>query len=151
MDCCWYNDCMEGLTNEEARRRFIQYGPNILPEKRHFSAVSILTHQFTSPLIFVLLGAVVITLILGDTVDAAVIGMAVIINTILGFIQEYKAETTLAALKKILTPQAKVIRRGENYNDTGSIVSTGGSGPSFSRRPHAGRRQSGRGGQSLHQ
>lgn len=101
------------LSNEEARRRLIQYGPNIIPEKQHFSAVSIFIHQFTSPLIFVLLGAVVITVILGDFVDSAVIGGAVVINTILGFIQEYKAEAAMAALKKILTPQAKVIRDGE--------------------------------------
>src|SRR3990167_9949420 len=104
----WYNDSMvKGLTREESRQRLVQYGPNVLPEKQHFSVVSIFIHQFTSPLIFVLLAAVVITIILGDLVDAVVIGMAVLINTILGFVQEYKAETTLAALKKILTPQAK--------------------------------------------
>lgn len=101
------------LSNEEARRRLVQYGHNIIPEKQHFSAVSIFIHQFTSPLIFVLLGAVAITLILGDLVDAAVIGMAVAINTTLGFIQEYKAQNAIAALKKILTPKAKVIRDGE--------------------------------------
>jgi len=104
---------MTGLASEEARARIVQYGQNILPEKRSFSALSIFIHQFTSPLIFVLLGATVITLILGDFIDTAVIGGAVAINTILGFIQEYKAETTMAALKKILTPQAKVIRDGE--------------------------------------
>ena len=103
----------KGLTSAEANKRFFAYGPNVIPEKQGFSAFSIFIHQFTSPLIFVLLGAVVITVILGDLVDAAVIGGAVVINTILGFIQEYKAETTLAALKKILTPQAKVIRDGE--------------------------------------
>jgi len=110
----WYNDSMvKGLTCEEARQRLVQYGPNVLPEKQHFSAVSIFIHQFTSPLIFVLLGATAITIILGDLVDAAVIGSAVLINTILGFVQEYKAEMTIAALKKILTPQAKVIRDGK--------------------------------------
>ena len=104
---------MKGLTCEEAKRRLVRYGPNIILEKQHFSAISIFIHQFTSPLIFVLLGAVAVTLVLGDLVDAAVIGGAVIVNTILGFVQEYKAETTIAALKKILTPQAKVIRDGE--------------------------------------
>ncbi len=114
----WYNKFMpgysaKGLTSAEANKRLTAYGPNILPEKQHFSAVSIFVHQFTSPLIYVLLGAIAVTLILGDLLDAAVIGGAVGINTILGFIQEYKAETTLAALKKILTPKAKVIRDGE--------------------------------------
>lgn len=100
----------EGLTREEARRRLAQYGSNILAEKQRFFAPSIFIHQFTNPLIFVLLGATAVTVILGDLVDAAVIGSAVVINTILGFIQEYKAETTIAALKKILTPKARVIR-----------------------------------------
>lgn len=103
----------KGLTSAEANKRLITYGPNIFPEKQHFSVVSIFIHQFTSPLIFVLLGAVVITVILGDLVDAVVIGAAVVINTILGFVQEYKAQNTIAALKKILTPQAKVIRDGK--------------------------------------
>lgn len=104
---------MDGLTREEAKRRLVQYGPNILPEKRQFTALSILVHQFLSPLIFVLLAAVVITVILGDFIDSAVIGIAVIINTTLGFIQEYKAQNAIAALKKILTPKAKVIRDGK--------------------------------------
>ncbi len=103
----------KGLTSAEANKRFFSYGPNVIPEKQHFSAISIFIHQFASPLIFVLLGAVGVTVFLGDLVDAAVIGVAVFINTILGFVQEYKAETTIAALKKILTPQAKVIRDGE--------------------------------------
>jgi len=101
------------LSHIEVRARLVRYGPNVLPEKQHFSAISIFAHQFASPLIFVLLAAVGVTVILGDFVDAAVIGSAVLINTILGFIQEYKAETTIAALKKILTPQAKVVRDGK--------------------------------------
>lgn len=109
---------MEGLTREEVGRRLGQYGPNVLPEKRQFLAAAIFLHQFTSPLIFVLLAAVAITLVLGDMVDAAVIGGAVVMNTILGFIQEYKAETSLAALKSILTPQAKVIRDGKTVTIT---------------------------------
>lgn len=101
---------MDGLTKEEARRRLDQYGPNVLPEKREFAAAAILSRQFTSPLIFILLAAMAIAIVLGDMVDAAVIGGAVALHTALGFLQEYKAESAIAALKSILTQRAKVIR-----------------------------------------
>lgn len=102
-----------GLTTDEARLRLIQHGRNLLPEKPSFTPASLFIHQCTSPLIFVLLGAASLTLLLRDFVDTAVIGMAVVVNTILGFVQEYKAETALLALKKILTPKTKVIRDGK--------------------------------------
>jgi Ca2+-transporting ATPase len=103
---------MEGLTEVEARKSLKQYGPNTLSEKREFSAAGIFAHQFASPLIYVLIGAVGATLVIGDVIDALIIGLAVGINTILGFIQEYKAETTIDSLKHTLTLQAKVIRDG---------------------------------------
>lgn len=102
-----------GLTTAQVTQRRLQYGLNVLPEKSSFSRTSILLHQFASPLIYILLAAGGITLYLKDFVDAGVIGAAVFVNTILGFIQEYKAETSIAALKKILTPQAKVMRDGQ--------------------------------------
>ncbi|MDP1722722.1 MAG: HAD-IC family P-type ATPase [Candidatus Gottesmanbacteria bacterium] len=114
-----------GLTTDEARLRLVHYGQNLLPEKPSFTAVSIFIHQFTSPLIYILLGAAAITVLLRDFVDAAVIGMAVLVNTILGFIQEYKAETALLSLKKILTPQAKVIRDGKPVTIAASLLVPG--------------------------
>ena len=102
-----------GLTTAQATQRRVQYGLNLLPEKASFSRTSIFFHQFASPLIYILLGAVGLTIYLRDFVDAGVIGVAVLVNTVLGFIQEYKAESSIAALKKILTPQAKVICDGK--------------------------------------
>ena len=101
-----------GLTAEEARKRLIAYGPNVLPEKQKRSWLSIFLSQFANPLILILLAASTITIILGEIIDTWVILIAVLINTILGFIQEYKAETAIHALKKLLSPRARVMRDG---------------------------------------
>ncbi|MCX6816420.1 MAG: HAD-IC family P-type ATPase [Candidatus Beckwithbacteria bacterium] len=102
-----------GLTNKEAEERLKQFGENKLKEKKGFSGLKILLSQFKSPLIYILVIASGVTWVMGDTVDAGVIGAAVILNTILGFFQELKAEKGLEALSKILTPKAKVIRDGQ--------------------------------------
>ncbi len=114
-----------GLTTAQATQRRVQYGPNQLPEKSSFSKTSIFFHQFASPLIYILLGAVGLTIYLKDFVDAGVIGVAVLVNTVLGFIQEYKAESSISALKKILTPQAKVIRDGKTMTVTAQTLVPG--------------------------
>jgi Ca2+-transporting ATPase len=77
------------------------------------NAAKIFLSQFSSPLIYVLAAAGAVTALIGDTVDAWVIGAAVALNTLLGFFQEYKADRSLAALKKFLVPKAKVIRNGQ--------------------------------------
>ena len=103
----------QGLTEVEIRKRLEKYGENKLAEKRAVSWVKILTDQFKSPLIYILVVAGGITLALGDVIDAGVIGAAVVLNTILGFYQEMKAEKSLEALSKMLTPKAKVMREGK--------------------------------------
>ena len=102
-----------GLTSGEAKAALDQFGPNELKESKDFKAGRIFLSQFSSPLIFVLVFAGGVTAVIGDLVDATVIAAAVVLNTLLGFYQEYKAEKGLAALKKILTPKAKVIRDGQ--------------------------------------
>ncbi|OGG12448.1 hypothetical protein A2875_01840 [Candidatus Gottesmanbacteria bacterium RIFCSPHIGHO2_01_FULL_46_14] len=102
----------KGLTSAEASIRLAAYGPNTLPEKPPRSVLSILTAQLINPLILVLLGAATVTIVIGKIIDTSVILVAVGINTILGFIQEYKAETAIGALKRLLAPQARVFRDG---------------------------------------
>ncbi len=106
-----------GLSEEEARKRLEVYGYNELVAEKRISALSIWLKQFKSPLILILLAATtisyVISVIEGEfPVDSILIFAIVIVASTLGFIQEYRAERAIEALKKMLTPMAKVIRDG---------------------------------------
>ncbi len=102
-----------GLTQKEAESRLNKSGLNILPETPPTKDVVIFIRQLQSPLIYILIGATLISLLLRDTVDALFIMVAITVNTVLGFYQERKAEKGLSALKQILSPKAKVIRDKE--------------------------------------
>ncbi len=102
-----------GLSTREAKERLQQYGPNKLEETEKISRLKILLHQFTSPLIYILLISAVVTTFLGELIDAGVILAVIIINAIIGYLQEYKAEESVRALKKMIVPQARVIRDGK--------------------------------------
>src|SRR3989344_1317293 len=93
------------LTSLQARERTHLYGPNALREKKPPTVFALLVGQLKSPLVYILLIAALITIYLSDWVDAAIILAAVILNTIFGFLQENKAQQTLHALKKVLTPK----------------------------------------------
>ncbi len=103
----------EGLTSEEARERLKQYGSNKLAEEEKISKIKIFLHQFTSPLIYILLVATVVTFLLKEYIDTTVIAVVVIINAIIGYIQEFKAEESVRALKKMVVPKARVLRNGK--------------------------------------
>jgi magnesium-transporting ATPase (P-type) len=103
---------LEGLADEEAKKRLGQYGPNALPEKSRISPLGIFFRQFKSPLIYILLAAATVSLFLENFVDAAVILVVVIFNAIIGTTQEFKAEESLRALRRMVVPRAKVIRGG---------------------------------------
>lgn len=102
----------QGLSSTEAEERLKAYGRNELVGKPPKSDWSFILAQFKNPLVLVLVVASLITLWLGDVSDATVIGVAILVNTILGFIQERKAYKSLEALKKVLAPEAWVIRHG---------------------------------------
>lgn len=100
-----------GLSSEEAARRLSQYGPNeIMVKKKH--PVFLLLRQFSNFLIIILLVATVISAALGEIVDAAAIITIVIIMGVMGFIQEYKAEKAVEALKSMAVPYCTVLRNG---------------------------------------
>ncbi len=105
-----------GLTQVEVDHRKIRYGLNQLPEKKQDGWVSLLTQQFISPLILVLLLAAGASGFLGEWVDAAVILAAVLLNTIVGFVQEYKANASLAHLRSFIQPRAFVLRDGKGID-----------------------------------
>ncbi|MCX6353664.1 MAG: calcium-transporting P-type ATPase, PMR1-type [Candidatus Aureabacteria bacterium] len=107
-------DLKAGLAEGEARRRLEEFGPNRLEEKKGASPLRILIEQFQDFIIWVLIGAALVSGFLQEWIDAfAIIGI-VIVNAILGFIQEYRAEKSLAALKKLSSPTSKVIRGGRS-------------------------------------
>ena len=101
-----------GLTSDEAGQRIARYGPNRLPERAGTSAWMRLLLQFHNPLIYVLLVTGVATGLLGHWVDTGVIFGVAILNAIIGFIQEARAEQAIASLKQMLSPQAMVLRDG---------------------------------------
>lgn len=102
-----------GLSQKEVQERQQQFGKNILPENPPPSNLALLFQQVKNPLIYVLLLASVITLIIQHYPDAAVILLAVVVNTILGFIQERKATNALHALKHYVSSTVTVIRDGK--------------------------------------
>jgi len=102
-----------GLSSEEAKRRLAQYGPNALVEKKRKPAWLIFLSQFNDVMIFVLLAAALISFVLGESSDFALIMIVILLHGILGFIQEYKAEESFAALKKMIVNTTRVWRDGE--------------------------------------
>ncbi len=106
-------DLHKGLSSEEAERRYQKFGPNQLPEQKRVSPLTLLISQFSSFIVWTLIVAAFIAGFLGEWIDATAIGVIVILNALLGFFQEYRAEKSLAALRKMATPFSKVIRDGE--------------------------------------
>src|SRR2546429_7278930 len=109
-----------GLTSREAAQRLSRFGPNELVQTARVSPLRILLSQFVDVLVIVLIIAAVISAALGlsqnetaDLYDAALIIVIVIMNAILGFVQEYRAERSLEALKNLAAPKAHVVREGE--------------------------------------
>ncbi len=106
------SDASAGLSAPEAAARLARFGPNALPGAEQRSALAVLWHQFQSPLIYLLLVAAAISLALGHRSDAAVIGVVVAVNALVGALQEGRAERSLAALRRIATRSARVVRSG---------------------------------------
>ncbi|HET7713050.1 MAG TPA: HAD-IC family P-type ATPase [Patescibacteria group bacterium] len=99
-----------GLTNEEAGRRRYSHGANVLREEPPDPALIVFLRQFQNPLIYILMAAGAITTVTADFTDSLAIWAVLIFNSLIGFYQEQRAEKTVQALKKFLTPTAKVIR-----------------------------------------
>ncbi|MCF7831905.1 MAG: HAD-IC family P-type ATPase [Candidatus Pacebacteria bacterium] len=102
----------DGLDTAETESRKKMYGANAMTNKQGVNVASIIAHQFTSPLIFILIIAAVLTGVLQEWIDTAVILFAIFINAGLGFYQEYRAETTLSALTSYVKERTHVIRNG---------------------------------------
>jgi len=99
-----------GLKVDEAERRLAEYGPNEIESAHKVSKLAILWAQVKNPLVFVLLVAAAISLLAGKTADAIVIGVVIIVNSLIGFFQEYRAEEALESLMAQAAPEAEVVR-----------------------------------------
>lgn len=113
----------KGLDEAEVLRRIGQYGANRLPAQKRRSPILRLLMQFHNILLHVMLAASVITAFLGHWVDAGVLLVAVVVNVIIGFVQEGKAEASLDAIRTMLSPRATVIREGNRQEiDAAGLV-----------------------------
>jgi len=101
-----------GLTEEEAKRRLQEFGPNELVAEKRTSPLQILVSQFKSILIMILIFATALSALIGEILDAIIIFAIVLACAVLGFVEEYRAERTLEALKKMLAPTITVLRDG---------------------------------------
>ncbi|MDD5584183.1 MAG: calcium-transporting P-type ATPase, PMR1-type [Candidatus Omnitrophica bacterium] len=104
----------QGLSIQEVKTRLDKYGPNQLREAKGRSPISIFLEQFQDFIVWVLIGAAFVSGFLQEWIDSLAIIAIVIVNAILGFIQEYRAEKSLAALKNLSSPFSKVIRDGQH-------------------------------------
>ncbi len=125
---CWYAQSADaalvglqssaaGLDPTEAASRLAEHGPNALIERGGRSPLAILKDQFTSVMVLLLIGAAVVSVLLGEYTDAAVIAVIVVLNGVLGFVQEYRAERAMQALKSLAVPVVRV-RRGGHVVET---------------------------------
>ncbi len=118
-------DPVRGLSGGEARRRLAAYGPNHLPEKAGTPLWAVFAGQFRDFMVLVLLGATAVSYFLGEVADAIAIAAIVFLNAALGSVQEFRAERSLAALKRLAAPRARVLRDGRAVEVPSSEVVPG--------------------------
>jgi len=114
-----------GLTQEEAQKRLAEYGPNELKKEKRISPIRLFIEQFADILIIILLIATGLSIYLGEIADAIVIIAIVLACAILGFVEEYRSEKALEALKKMTAPTAIVLRDGEEVKVQASEIVPG--------------------------
>src|SRR5215475_681386 len=105
-------DIQQGLTSSEAVQRLQQFGPNELRKGKTVSPLALLAQQFSNLVIWVLIGAALVSVALGEVVDGLAILAIVLLNAVLGFVQECRAERAVSALARLTAPRARVVRGG---------------------------------------
>lgn len=113
----------QGLASDEAARRLAKHGPNRLPEPPRRSALWRLLTQFHNVLIYVLLAAAVVTALLQHWIDTSVILAVVVVNAVIGFVQEGRAEQAMQSIRGMLAPRSTVLRDGQRQTvDAANLV-----------------------------
>ena len=119
----WSTDAYVGLKAEEAARRLQEQGPNELTSARGKSPWRLFAEQFNGVVIWVLIAAAILSGVMGELVDAVAIVAIVVLNAVLGFVQESRAERSLAALRRMSNPVCRVLRDGHLTSaDTQNLV-----------------------------
>ncbi|HWQ58486.1 MAG TPA: HAD-IC family P-type ATPase, partial [Clostridia bacterium] len=106
-------DAALGLTRAEAERRLLENGKNALAEKKPKTVMQMFFEQLNEPMIYILLAAAAISIFLKEYGDAVIVLIVIVLNAVIGVVQEGKAQQALAALKKLSSPTALVKREGE--------------------------------------
>jgi P-type Ca2+ transporter type 2C len=126
----------QGLSDREAHERLRKYGLNELVQKKKASPIKIFFEQFQNFVVYILIAALLISIFIGFTrmseesfpeefVDAIVIGIIVILNAVFGFVQEYRAERSIEALKKMTSLKATVLREGKQHDIDAKLLVPG--------------------------
>jgi P-type Ca2+ transporter type 2C len=103
-----------GLDTAEVQKRLENYGPNKIETEGGVIWLNLLLHQFRNPLVLVLVIAAVVAFLAGETIDTIVIAVVIVLNTLVGFFQEYRAESALEALRSQAAPEAEIVRCNED-------------------------------------
>ncbi len=106
---------LHGLTHNEAASRLVEFGRNILPQAKPLGIGVVFLHQFASPLIYVLVAAALLSVVIKEWSDACFISAVLIINAVIGTIQEYSAQRAAAALQELVSTRCRVFREGDTY------------------------------------
>ena len=102
-----------GLKEEEVKQRLAKYGLNELKERKRTTALQIFLNQFKDIFVVMLLIATAISFAVGETTDAATIATIVVLNSVVGFVQEYRSEKAMEAMRKLTAPKARLMRNGK--------------------------------------
>ena len=119
------NSTETGLSQAEAQKRLIEFGPNELQKEKHASSIKMFFEQFTDVLIIILLIATALSLAIGEIIDAIVIVAIVLATAVLGFVEEFRSEKAVQALKKMTAPTATVLRDGKDVKIAASEIVPG--------------------------
>lgn len=120
-----HHSSKHGLTQLEAASRLERYGRNTLPESKPAGIITVFIHQFTSPLIYVLVVAALLSVVIEEWSDASFIAAVLLINGIIGTIQEYSAQRAATALRSLVTTRCRVLRDADSYEIDAEILVVG--------------------------
>ncbi|MFW6120286.1 MAG: cation-transporting P-type ATPase [Petrotogales bacterium] len=115
----------QGISKEEFIKRKETFGPNELPSKKPVSLRKVIFHQFKDPLIYILLVAALVSIAIGQLDDSIFIMIVVLLNAVIGSVQEYKAEKSAEALLKVMKTESRIIRNGRTINVDSKEIAPG--------------------------